>query len=89
MRNPYAALDADTSLVGTPNSRAVLYTNLATVHVLQGDLKQAAQCTQRALALQPDCRQARLCLVYLELRGGNTAAAVDILQRQRLPPSPS
>ena len=42
-----------------------------------------AACVQQALAIQPDSRQALLCLVYLELRSGNTERAVDILKKQR------
>lgn len=83
--NPYCAL-APGQEVGTPAARSVLYSNLATVYVLKGELKQAQAYVHQALTLQPKNQMAMLCLIYLELRAGNTDAALDILKRQRLPP---
>uniref|UniRef100_A0A7S0LQM2 CCR4-NOT transcription complex subunit 10 n=1 Tax=Coccolithus braarudii TaxID=221442 RepID=A0A7S0LQM2_9EUKA len=85
VRNPYTALSPGLELAGTSASRSVLYANLAAVHILQGDLEHATQCTQQALGLQPQQRSALLCLAYLELRNGNTEAALHIIKRQRLP----
>lgn len=86
VRNPYCSLMSDLQAMGTPSARSVLYSNLATVYILQGDLKQAQQYVHQALSLQPKSQKATLCLVYLELRNGNTEAALDLLKRQRLPP---
>ena len=66
-------------------SRTTLYTNLAVVHALQGDTKAAESYAQQALGQQPDNRQAMLCCVYLELAGGRTDAALELLKKQRMP----
>uniref|UniRef100_A0A7S0IKD8 CCR4-NOT transcription complex subunit 10 n=1 Tax=Calcidiscus leptoporus TaxID=127549 RepID=A0A7S0IKD8_9EUKA len=84
VRNPYASLSPSLEAAGAAASRSVLYANLGVVHILQGDLAQATHCTQQALSLQPQQRSALLCLAYLELRNGNTDAALNIIKRQRL-----
>jgi CCR4-NOT transcription complex subunit 10 len=87
VRNPYSpfsALPAGGS-GASGGARATLYTNLAVVHVLQGNTKQAEECCQQALSQQPDCRQALLCSVYLSLQRGQTEAALDLLKKQRRP----
>lgn len=66
-------------------ARAVLYANMAAVYALRDDIKSAMQHVQQALAIQPDSRQALVCLVYLELHQGNTERAVDLLKKQRAP----
>ena len=77
IRNPYSPVWAPAASSigvskppGAMSARAILYTNLATVHLLRGDRKQATQYVEQALSLQPDSRQALLCLVYLELQSG-------------------
>lgn len=95
IRNPYSAVwsapapgsqqQPATKPPGAVASRAILYANLATVHLLRQDTQQAMQYVQQALAIQPDSRQALLCLVYLELAAGNTDRAVDVLKKQRVP----
>jgi len=66
-------------------ARAILFANLATVHVLRDEMKPAMQYVQQALSMQPNSQQALVCLVYLELRSGNTESAVDIVKKQRVP----
>ncbi len=83
--NLYGAPDS-LHAAGSPGARAVLFTNLATVHILQGQYETAEECTQRALTMRPDSRPAQLCRAYLELAKGNTATALTILTRLRLPP---
>jgi CCR4-NOT transcription complex subunit 10 len=91
VRNPYSPLSAPPSAghasgaAAAVNSsgKAALYTNLAVVQSLQGNLEAAEGYLQQALALQPDCRQALLCGVYVELRSGHTEAAVELLKKQR------
>ena len=95
IRNPYSPVwsapppgtqqQPATKPPGAVASRAILYANLATVHVLRQDTQQATQYVQQALTIQPDSRQALLCLVYLEIQSGNTERAVDILKKQRVP----
>ena len=41
--------------------------------------RTATSPTQKALELQPNSRNALLCLVYLEIRGGNLDAAREKL----------
>lgn len=89
LRNPYSPIPQSPHAAGQAAARAVLHTNLATVHILQGDLKQASQCAQKALELQPNSRNALLCLVYLEIRGGNLDAAREIMTKQVVPEPPT
>jgi len=56
---------------------------------MSGDLKQAAQCAQKALELQPNSRTALMCRVYLEIRGGNLEAAREIMTKQVVPEPPA
>ena len=86
--NPQAA-----SAQSTPAARAMLHANLATVHIMQGDLKQASRCALKALELQPANRNALLCSVYLEVRAGNLEVAIawpiwPSWQRHSSPPQP-
>ena len=87
VRNPYSAIPQSAQAPGQAAARAVLHTNLATVHIMQGDLKQASQCAHKALELQPDSRNAMLCLVYLEIRGGNLDVARAIMTKHIVPAS--
>ena len=87
IRNPYSPFSP--SLAGTNGgagpARATLYTNLAVVHVLQGDTKGAEDYVHQALSQQPDNRQAMLCCAYIELSAGRIEGAIDLLKKQRLP----
>ena len=91
VRNPYSPLGetaaAATAGTGGGAARATLYTNLAVVHTLQGDTKSAEGYAQQALSQQPANRRALLCCVYLELAGGRTEAAIELLKKQRMPQS--
>jgi len=81
VRNPYSPVGQG----GATSDRATLYTNLAVVHALKGDVSTAGGYVRRALEEQPTSRQALLCSVYLELHAGRSDAAVEILKKQRQP----
>jgi len=93
VRNPYSPVQAPAGAGGAAGgaagaggtARAVLYTNLAVVHVLQRDTRQARAYVTKALEASADCQRALLCLVYLELEEGRTESAVELLKKQRLP----
>lgn len=89
VRNPYSPVPQTAHAAGQAVARSMLHTNLATVHILSGDLKQASQCAQKALELQPNSRHALVCLVYLEIRGGNLEAARQIMTKQVVPEPPA
>lgn len=89
VRNPYSTIPQSAHAAGQPAARAVMHTNMATVYILQGDLKQASHCALKALELQPDSRNALLCLVYLEIRAGNLDAAREIMTKQVAPEAPT
>ena len=82
VRNPYSPIG---SLAGAGASRATLYTNLAVVHILRGNTKEATQYVHQALSQQPDCRQALLCYIYLEIAAGRAESALELLKRHRSP----
>ena len=88
-RNPYSPIPQTAQAAASAAARVVLSTNLATAHILAGDLPSASAAVRQALALQPDNRHALLCRVYLDLRQGNVEAARAILHAQRVPASPS
>ena len=88
LRNPYSPVPQSAQAASHAAARAVLHANLATVHIVQGDLAQASQCAHKALELQPDSRNALLCLVYLEIRAGNLDAAREILTKHVVPSQP-
>ena len=86
VRNPYSPIGGGAAGAGgggAGGGRAALYTNLAVVHALQGNCKQAEEYVAQALTQQSDCRQALLCSCYLELRNGHTEAAVELLKKHR------
>ena len=58
------------------------------MHIVQGDLTQASSCALKALELQPDSRNALLCLVYLEIRANNLEAARAIMTKHVVPSQP-
>lgn len=82
--NPYYARASAKAGVDASAS-AALYANLASVHVLRGDVAAARLCTRQALSLEPGCRAALVALVYLDLREGRTDEAIELLHKQRLP----
>jgi hypothetical protein len=84
VRNPYYER-GKTSLGSRKSQAADLYANLASVHVLRGDIGQAHAFVNQALSLGPTCRTALTALVYLNLREGRVGAALDVLKKQRLP----
>ncbi len=68
----------------------MLYVNLAAAHILQDKLPQAQKCLLHATAIHPSSPHALLLQTYIELARGNTAAALDLLQRGKIvPPSAS
>lgn len=72
------------------SARYVLYVNLAAAHILQDKLPQAQKCLLHATAIHPSSPHALLLQTYIELARGNTAAALDLLQRGKIvPPSAS
>jgi len=83
VRNPYSLLLGASAGGGQVAARATLYANLAVVHALRGDRAQACDYAQQALRAQPDCRQALLCSVYLELQAGRTESALELLKKHR------
>lgn len=62
--------------------RVALYTNLASIYAARGRLAQAQQCAQQALMLDPRSTKAGLVLACVELRQGNSAAAVALLKQR-------
>lgn len=82
--SPYSSL---TSSQPVPNvARSMLCTNLAAAHILRDDVAQAQVCVSQALAYQPSSSRALLMQVYVDIRKGNTEAALDILKRGRPAP---
>jgi len=80
VRNPYSSTGSHAS---TGSGRATLYTNLAVVYILRGDVGHAASYVQEALTQEPDGRQTLLCCVYLELHAGRTESALELLKKHR------
>ncbi|CAM9681153.1 unnamed protein product [Chrysoparadoxa australica] len=66
-------------------ARSSLHINLATVHMLQGNLQQAERCMMNALRISPTCPQVLRMLVYILLRRGNIAEARQVLREGRYP----
>ncbi|GAB2289177.1 hypothetical protein Dimus_023480 [Dionaea muscipula] len=62
-------------------ARGSLYTNLAAVLSMQGDLEQASSCANLALSIMPDSLEAILMTVYLDLKRGSTEEAIAKLKR--------
>ena len=86
VRNPYSPIPTTAAGGGGGEAgRGALYTNLAVVHILAGDRKSAESYAQQAFGAQPENRQTQLCCVYLELAGGRTEAALELLKKQRMP----
>jgi Tfp pilus assembly protein PilF len=83
VRNPYYER-ATPSLGSGKSPAASLYSNLASVHVLRGDMEQAHAFVNQALSLDPTCRTALTALVYLNLREGRVAVALDVIKKQRM-----
>lgn len=61
------------------NAKYTLFVNMAVVHVLRDDLKEAQNAVTAALNVNR-APSALLLQVYLELRKGNTDAALNILK---------
>eukprot|EP00466_Bigelowiella_natans_P004947 jgi/Bigna1/81127/fgenesh1_pg.77_\ len=71
----------------TSASRAALFTNLAICHVMRGNLTQGLQCVKRALMVVSNYLPALRLFVYIHIRKGDTAKAIDFLRTERpIPP---
>jgi len=68
------------------SARYVLYINLAVAHILQDKLLPAQKCLLHATATNSSSPHALLLQTYIELARGNTAAALDLLQRHKIVP---
>lgn len=65
-------------------TQCMLYTNLAAVHVQDGNLDLAEECCEKALKVEPSALAPLRTLVYVLLRRGDNAQAMQRLQRRRL-----
>lgn len=80
-------VDSDDSLAINNNSlepevaRGMLYVNLAAMAAMQGMLEQAHQFVTQALSVSPNCREAILTAVYVDLRLGKTQEALGKLKQ--------
>merc|ERR1711966_641748 len=61
-------------------TQSVLYTNLAALHIQDGNLKEAERCCERALQVQPRALAPLRSLVYILLSKGQHAAALQRLR---------
>mmetsp|Transcript_38620 Transcript_38620/g.111032 ORF Transcript_38620/g.111032 Transcript_38620/m.111032 type:complete len:1048 (-) Transcript_38620:174-3317(-) len=65
-------------------TQCMLYTNLAAVHVQDGNLDLAEECCEKALKVEPAALAPLRTLVYILLRRGDGIQAMRRLQRRRL-----
>lgn len=70
---PHGASSSDMAL-------CALHLNIATVYAVQGQLAQAEKCAREALARCPQSSEANRMIVYVLLRSGNTAEALQVLK---------
>ena len=68
-------------------ARCGMMVNLATVHVLLNDLVEAENCARRAISVCNTSADAARMLIYIMLRKGETARALQMLKDQRTVPS--
>lgn len=64
-------------------ARSALHLNLANVYLLQGNLAAAEKCVRAGLAACPTSPDALRSLIFILLRRGNTAAALECLKSRR------
>eukprot|EP00903_Cladosiphon_okamuranus_P018118 g16673.t1 len=65
-------------------ARASLHANLAVVHALQGSLAQAERCARMAMGICPGSAAVLRTAVYVLVRQGNIAEALQVLKEGRL-----
>eukprot|EP00927_Polykrikos_kofoidii_P054706 TRINITY_DN49091_c0_g1_i1.p1 TRINITY_DN49091_c0_g1~~TRINITY_DN49091_c0_g1_i1.p1 ORF type:complete len:1139 (-),score=196.03 TRINITY_DN49091_c0_g1_i1:147-3563(-) len=65
------------------DSQCMLRTNLAAIHVQEGNLDEAERCCEKALEAQPRALAPLRTLVYILLRRGEHSEALAILKRSR------
>lgn len=65
-------------------TQCVLYTNLAAIHVQDGNLDEAEACCEKALHVTPRALAPLRTLVYVFLRRGNHVQALRRLKQSRL-----
>ena len=64
-------------------ARSALHLNLANVYLLQNNLAAAEKCVRAGLAACPTSPDALRSLLFILLRTGNTAAALEVLKSRR------
>ncbi|XP_021760747.1 CCR4-NOT transcription complex subunit 10-like [Chenopodium quinoa] len=71
----------DNVFLSPEEARGALYVNLASMHVLQGELEQASRYAAQALATLPASQEAALMAVYLDLKLAKSREALIKLKR--------
>jgi Flp pilus assembly protein TadD len=66
----------------TARARSALHVNMANVALLQGNFSHAEQYAREALAACPNSPDALRMLLFILLRKGSTAQALDVLKRR-------
>lgn len=66
------------------DSQCMMLTNLAALHIQDGNLKEAERCCERALQAQPRAFAPLRTLVYVLMRKGNNQQALSRLKQSRL-----
>ncbi|KAK1316859.1 hypothetical protein QJS10_CPA05g01388 [Acorus calamus] len=62
-------------------ARGVLYVNLSTMSIMQGNLEQANRFAKEAVSVLPNNTQALLAMIYINLLQGKTQDALIMLKR--------
>jgi tetratricopeptide (TPR) repeat protein len=65
-------------------TQCMLYTNLAALHAQDGNLAEAERCCEQALRLQPSALAPVRTMVYLLIRRGKHAQALERLRQTRV-----
>eukprot|EP00406_Dinophysis_acuminata_P021164 CAMPEP_0179349900 /NCGR_PEP_ID=MMETSP0797-20121207/74478_1 /TAXON_ID=47934 /ORGANISM="Dinophysis acuminata, Strain DAEP01" /LENGTH=1078 /DNA_ID=CAMNT_0021064795 /DNA_START=84 /DNA_END=3320 /DNA_ORIENTATION=+ len=66
------------------DTQCMLYTDLAALHIQDGHLEEAERCCERALQVQPRALAPLRTLVYILLRRGDSAQALQRLKQSRI-----
>jgi hypothetical protein len=66
------------------DTQCMLYTNLAALHIQDGNLEEAEKCCKRSLQVQPRGLAPLRTLVYILLRKGQPAQALQRLKQSRM-----
>lgn len=77
----YALAQFNASLQFDPSNAPVIYNHRARVYQYQNQLELASDELEKGLALEPRHPLLRTSLAYERMREGDTAAAIDILER--------